>query len=47
MSKFLPSEQAAAAVLMAQRKTRRYNLTDISKLEKHTGHTEESLKACV
>ncbi|CDW79874.1 UNKNOWN [Stylonychia lemnae] len=46
MSKFLPSEQAAAAVLVAQRKVKKYNTIDISKLDKHTGHTDESLKPC-
>eukprot|EP00347_Sterkiella_histriomuscorum_P012476 403368431 len=47
MSKFTTSEQAAAAVLVAQRKLKKTGTpSDITKLEKHTGHSEDNLKAC-
>lgn len=49
MGKFLPSEQAAAAILVAQRKFKKSNNnanTDITKMERHTGFTEDNLKSC-
>jgi len=54
MSKFLPSEQAAAAMLYAERKLKRSSsssqqlqfLNEWQKMEKHSGYTLENLSAC-
>ena len=54
MSKFLPSEQASAAMLYAERKLKRSSsssqqlqfLNEWQKMEKHSGYTLENLLAC-
>jgi hypothetical protein len=50
MAKFLPSEQAAAAVLFAERKLKRASahtqlafVNEWQKMDKHSGYTLESL----
>jgi len=50
MSKFLPSEQASSALALAQKTIKKQGTTtntDIFKADKHTGHTEDSLKTCI
>ena len=54
MAKFLPSEQAAAAVLYAERKLKRYSssasssafLAEWQKMEKHSGYNLDHLAPC-
>lgn len=53
MAKFLPSEQAAAAVLFAEKKLKRSStqtqlsfLNEWQKMDKHSGYTFESLSPC-
>lgn len=53
MNKFLPSEQAAAAVLFAEKKLKRsgsqthqHILAEWQKMDKHSGYTIENLAPC-
>ena len=55
MNKFLPSQQAAAAVLFAERKLKRtgggqnqqiFLVNDWLKMDKHSGYTLDSLSTC-
>jgi hypothetical protein len=53
MNKFLPSEQAAAAILFAEKKLKRSSsqtnlqlMTEWQKMDKHSGYTAESLSPC-
>lgn len=45
MAKYVPSEQAAAAVMVAEKKIRGDH-AEWARMEKHSGYTQEQIKSC-